>query len=310
MPDHHDDPLDALIIGGGPAGLTAAIYLARFRRRCLLVESGSSRVWLIPRSHNLPGFPDGLEGEALLARLTAQAERFGAPIRRGLVRSLSLGDGVFSAGLDEGGAPIRARKVLLATGVLDNEPRLPRFEQAVKQGLIRICPICDGYEAMGQAIGVIGHSDKAVREAMFLRTYSDRLTLIHIGEPKTLAAKDRSALAEARIDVIDTPVENVVVETGRIAALDFGAGDVRRFDTLYSALGATPQSRLAEALGAKADPLGCLRVDEHQETTVEGLYAAGDVVRGLNQISVAEAEAAIAATGIHNRLTAAPLTRP
>ena len=151
-------------------------------------------------------------------------------------------------------------------------------------------------------MGVIGAGEKGAREALFLRLYTDRLTLIHVGEPKTLPDKERRALAEAGIDVVETPIGNVVVEEDRIAALDFGEGRLCRFDTLYSALGSTPRSGLAEKLGAGADPAGCLQVSEHQETAVPGLYAAGDLVRGLNQISVAQGEAAIAATDIHNRL--------
>ena len=201
---------------------------------------------------------------------------------------------------------IRARTVLLASGVVDSEPKLPAFEQAVKRGLIRICPICDGYEVQGQAVGVIGNSDKGAREALFLRLYTDRLTLIHVGDPETLQEAERRELAEAGIDVIETPIGNVVAEQDRITALELGDAGLCRFDTLYSALGSTPCSGLADKLGAATDPAGCLQVSEHQETAVPGLYAAGDLVRGLNQISVAQGEAAIAATDIHNRLRAVP----
>lgn len=295
--------LDAVIVGGGPAGLTAAIYLARFRRRCVVVDAGESRLGWIPRTHNHPGFPDGVEGPALLARMRDQAVRYGVEIRPGRVKHAARLDGGFELTLEDGGR-IAARKLLLATGVVDNEPNLPAFFQSVRKGLIRICPICDGYEVIGQAVGVIGDSDKGAREALFLRTYSDRLTLVHVGEAGALSDEARRDLAEAGIGVIETPIEDVLVEQDRIVALGFSAEGLRRFDTVYCALGMTPQWLLAEQLGAEVDPAGCLQVGEHQETRVEGLYAAGDVVRGLNQISVAQAEGAIAATDIHNRLTA------
>jgi thioredoxin reductase (NADPH) len=303
------EPLDALIIGAGPAGLTAAIYLARFRRRLLVIESNESRAAWIPRSHNLPGFPDGIGGEELLSRLRDQAQRYDAPIRRARVEGLERRDGLFLATLGTG-ETLAARKVLLATGVVDNEPKLEAFRDGVRRGLVRICPICDGFEASGVSIGVIGDGEKAMREALFLRTYSDRLTVIHVGDPSCLEAPARRRLAEAGIGLVETPIDEVTVGPDGVAVLDFGRGEVRRFDTLYSALGSTPRASLAWDLGAEADPAGCLRVGPHQETSIEGLYAAGDLVRGLNQIAVAEAEAAIAATDIHNRLTTPALTPP
>ena len=300
-----DDPqtLDAVIVGAGPGGLTAAIYLARFRRRFAVVDAGESRLGWIPRTHNHPGFPDGIEGPVLLARMREQAERYGGEVRPGLVmHAARAGDG-FELTLD-GGERIAARKLILATGVVDNEPALPAFFQSVRKGLIRICPICDGYEVIGQAVGVIGDSDKGAREALFLRIYSDRLTLVHVGEAAALSDAARRDLASAGIDLVETPIEDVLVEQDRIVALGFSGSGLRRFDTVYCALGTTPQRLLAEQLGAGSDAAGCLQVGDHQETGVEGLYAAGDVVRGLNQISVAQAEGAIAATDVHNKLTA------
>ena len=140
-----------------------------------------------------------------------------------------------------------------------------------------------------------------------MRTYSDRVSLIHVGDPETLPDTERLQLAEAGIDVVETHINAVRIEDDRIAAFDFEDGEPREFDVIYSALGTTPRGRLAEELGAEVDEFGSLLVNSHQMTTVEGLYAAGDLVRGLNQITVAEAEAAIAATGIHNRLRAGGL---
>ena len=296
-----DQDLDAIVVGAGAAGLTAAIYLGRFKRRFAVVDSGDSRLEWIPRTHNHPGFPDGVGGPELRGRILEQAKRYGAAITAGCVERLECADGGFAARLADGQA-LAAPYVILATGVVDTEPKLPAFFQSVRKGLIRICPICDGYDVEGQSIAVLGNSEKAAREALFLSTYSDAITVVHLSEPHLLAQAERATLAKAGIEVIDTAIEQVVVENDRIAALDFGSGRVRRFDTLYSALGATPQSGLAQALGAAEDESGCLVVDGHQQTSIDGLYAAGDLVRGLNQISIAQGEAAIAATAIHNRL--------
>jgi len=293
------DMLDCLVIGAGPAGLTAAVYLARFKRRFLVLHDDDPRAIWIPRTHNFPTYPEGITGEELMARMTAQAERYGAEVRLAEVESLRPEDGGFTAGTAAG--PVRARTVLLATGVKDAEPALPDMFDAVKRGLLRICPICDAYETSGGAVGVIGNGEKGAREAMFLRTYSDQITLIHVGEPSNLPDDHRRRLREAGIDVIDTPIDEVVVERDRIAA--FGFNGVRRtFDTVYSALGSAPRAGLAIQAGAALAEDGCLAVDDHQRTSVPGLYAAGDLVKGLNQITISMAEAAIAATDIHNRL--------
>ena len=297
-----DEPLDAVVIGAGPGGLTAAVYLARFHRRFLVLDGGDSRAAWIPLSHNLPGFPDGISGKALLWRMRRQAKRYGAEIRKGQARTLAMKDGLFEIGLQRG--RLLARTVLLATGVIDSEPKLPNLERSIADGLIRICPICDGYEVSGRRLGVIGNSGHGASEALFLKTYSADVALIHVGEPGNLSAADRRTLAAANIPVIETPIQAVHPEAERVVCVGLEDGGVHRFDALYSALGCTPRGRLAQDVGAVLDDQGRMIVDAHQNTSVPGLYAAGDMVRGLSQIAVAEAEAAIAATHIHNRLRA------
>jgi thioredoxin reductase (NADPH) len=292
-----DDAPEVLVIGAGPAGLTAATYLARFRRRVLVADGGAPRASWIPVSHNMPGFPDGVTGDAVLKRMTEQAIEYGAVIEAGRVEGLAReGDG-FVAGLN--GREVRARAVLLATGVVDHHPDLPGVERAIERSLVRICPICDGYEAIDKAVAVIGDDDKGKREAAFLRTYSDRVTLIHTGSDEALGATDE--LERMGIELIRAPIDNVRLEGDRVTALGWGGAD-RAFDLVYSALGTSPNVALADSLGAQTGEDGRMFVDHHQQTSVPGLYAAGDVVRGLNQIAVASAEAAVAATAIHNGL--------
>jgi thioredoxin reductase (NADPH) len=290
---------EVLVVGAGPAGLTAAAYLARFRRRVLVADGGAPRACWIPVSHNMPGFPKGITGDAILERMTEQAVEYGAVIEAGRVGELVRDGDSFIARLN--GRGVRVRAVLLATGVVDHHPDLPGVERAIERSLVRICPICDGYEAIDKAVAVIGDDDKGVREAAFLRTYSDRVTLIHVGPADALG--DETELTRLGIELIRAPIDNVRLEGDRVTALGW-SGACRAFDLVYSALGTSPNAELARKLGARTGEDGRLFVDPHQSTSIAGLYAAGDVVRGLNQIAVASAEAAIAATAIHNDLRA------
>ena len=280
-------PYDAVVVGAGPAGLTAATYLARFRRRVLVLDGGRSRAAWIPESHNTPGFPQGVGGTELLRLLRLQAEEFGARIEAGRVERLTQTEAGFRLHLAE--RHLDAATVLLATGVADHLPDVPGLEAAIGASLVRICPICDAWEAIGTRIAILGNGPLAEREAAFLRPYSEDITLLMLNA------------AEGPDASVNIALDDLSFEAGEVVLARAGEAE-RRFDHLYLALGCTPQVDLAEGLGAKRDDVGALLTDTHLMTTVEGLYAAGDVVRGLNQISVAVGEAAIAATAMHNRL--------
>jgi thioredoxin reductase (NADPH) len=292
---------DCLIVGGGPAGLIAAIYLARFRRDVRVIDAGASRASLIPTSHNYPGFPDGISGPDLLARLREQARRYGALLSEGTVTEMQcVADDSFRALV--GGETVEARTVLLATGAMDVEPSLPNITDAIRKGLIRHCPICDGYEVIGKHVAIIARGMKGVNEARFLRHYTDKLTLFTIGTPHEISESERVSLEQCGVTVVDEALAEVCTQDGAIVGLQTRNGQIYRFDTLYSALGCRVRSDLARSLGAACDNVGQIVVDHRLRTTVPGVYAAGDVANDLNQIAVAAGHAAIAATGIHNLL--------
>jgi thioredoxin reductase (NADPH) len=291
--------IDCLVIGGGPAGLTAAIYLARFRRSIVLVDSGSSRAALIPSTHNYPGFATGIPGDRLLEELRGQAARYGAVLELGEIESLEPAENGFRARLDA--RAIAARKVLLATGIFDEKPALPSLPEFIYRGGVRFCPICDGYEAMDKRIAVVGPLQKAIKKALFLRTYSKHIVLLPLDRDLRLGDDDRAALQEAGIPVPTEPLADLDTTATTIKAT-MGSGTLIEIEILYPAMGATVRSKLARRLGAKANEAGCLIVDEEMRTNVPNLYAAGDVTLELDQISVATGQAAIAATHIHNTL--------
>jgi thioredoxin reductase (NADPH) len=294
--------VDCVVIGAGPAGLTAAVYLARFRRSVRVIDGGASRASWIPVSHNLVGFPHGLSGQDLLARLREQATQYGARIDTGQVTSLTLlPNGLFEAELDDG-RTVQAQRAVLATGGLDTEPDLPGVRDAVRRGLVRYCPICDAYEVIGENVALVAFGKCRIREALLLRAYTAKLTVLTLGQEMKIAPEERAMLHDAGIRIIDTPVSRLSIDGDRIAAWHMQDGSVHHFDTIYSALGIRIRSDLALALGADTDADGALIVDRHQQTSVPGLYAAGDVVAGLSQISVASGHAAIAATHMNASL--------
>jgi thioredoxin reductase (NADPH) len=192
--------------------------------------------------------------------------------------------------------------VLLATGGLDVEPQIPDAKALVKAGLIRHCPICDAYEARGQKIALLSYGECRIKEALLIRGYTADLTVLTLGHEAVIAPGDLTLLQDAGIEVVMAPIARLSREAGKIAAWPADGGSPLYFDTIYSALGMKLRSELAIALGADTDADGALLVDRHQQTTVHGLYAAGDIVHGLSQVSVAAGQAAIAATAINASL--------
>jgi len=292
---------DCIIIGAGPAGLTAAIYLSRYLLSIRLFDSGDSRAALIPCTHNHAGFPGGISGQDLLARMREQARDFGAIREDKRVEHLARHDNVFTVGSDSG--TYRARTVLMATGVFNHRPPgidEALHDQALACGALRYCPVCDGFEVTDKRVAVIGSGHHGTREAEFLRGYTADVTLIApLGEHE-LDTECRGRLDEAGVAIVAGPCGGYALDGERLT-LTTGEGRLA-FDSVYPALGSHIRSELAVAAGAKANPEGCLIVDDHLETSVPGLFAAGDVVIGLDQISHAMGQAGVAATAIRNHL--------
>jgi thioredoxin reductase (NADPH) len=298
-----DEPiLDCLIVGGGPAGLTAAIYLARFHLDILVVDGGKSRAGWIPCTRNHAGFPDGINGKELLQRMRDQACKYGAKIETEYVTKLERDDksGLFTATWGSGCRT--ARTVLLATGVTNRRPPMDEelHDDALARGLIRYCPICDGYEVTDKKVGVIGSDSHGVAEAVFIRSYTADITLIAPDKAMRLKPDDQKKLKDAGIDCVDGPAQAVAFSSEFIV-VDTAEGH-HTFDSVYPALGSDTHTQLGEMVGAKLAPDGCFLCDEHQRTSAPGLYAAGDVVHGLDQISHAMGEGGVAATTVRNDL--------
>lgn len=295
---------DALVIGAGPGGLTAALYLARYRRRTLVLHDGRSRALGAPMAWNVPGFPDGISGADLVARLTDQAGRYGAEIELARVDCLSAGAGgaPFAARLEDG-RRLSARGLILATGVITNEAVLASgdHDAAVRSGALRYCPICDGFEHRGRKIAVLGSDLHGAAEAMFLRQYTDDVTLIPKWQVELTPAQ-RAELLASDVRIEERQLLRLAHRDRRIAVQLEGAEDALLFDTLYPALGSEPRSELLAGLGLQGDANRCLPADAFAEPLMPGVYGAGDVLAGLDQISTATGHGAAAATRLHNWL--------
>jgi thioredoxin reductase (NADPH) len=292
---------DCLVIGGGPAGLTAAIYLARFHLKLKVVDAGSSRAAWIPCTRNHAGFPEGISGTELLDRMKAQARQYGAAIENERVSRLDRAEGGFRATWGSGSAS--ARTVLLATGTKNRRPPMDEglHDEALARGLIRYCPICDGYEVTDKKLGVIGSGAHGVAEAVFLRSFTADITLIAPDRAHDVAADDQAKLAALGIRTVDGPCHAVAALADAIV-VETPQGH-HTFDSVYPALGSDVHTELAGQIGVTLSPeTGCILTDAHQRTSVPGAYAAGDVVLGLDQISHAMGEGGVAATTIRNDL--------
>lgn len=228
-----------------------------------------------------------------------QATRFGSRILEGRVQAIDQHSAGFTAlGQD---FAFSARSVLIATGVTNRRPPIDEalHAEALRLGRLRYCPVCDGYEITDQNVAVIGSDARAASECEFLRSFTDRVSLV-VDRGDRLTETTAKRLADFGVRVIDGPAQRFRLDADGLS-FSTPAGRLS-FEAVYPALGSVVHSDLAISLGAAATEDGCIKVDGHQRTNVVGLYAAGDVVSGLDQISHAMGEAGVATTTIRNDL--------
>jgi thioredoxin reductase (NADPH) len=294
---------DCVVIGAGPAGTMAALYLQRFCRDVVVIDAGSSRTRYIDSSRNCPGFPYGIGGKELLERLRQQADTHGVEVVNDRVIRVRLApDGRFA--VDSASDTWLARSVIIATGVVDRLPRWPQVENAIHQGLVRLCAVCDAYEAEDKRIAVYGTAADGVGHAAFLRTFSTRVSLV-LPPGARLAPDARAQAAALGITLLHAPEDKCSLADGAFC-VETADGVRHLHDRVYISLGAAAQTSMVDGVGVLMVEEGEVQVDDKCETSVAGIYAIGDAVSALNQIGVAFGHAAIAATAIHNRLERNP----
>jgi thioredoxin reductase len=328
MPE--DEPYDVIVVGGGPAGLTAALWLGRYLHSVAVVDSGDPRNWETRGINGFPGHP-GIAPAELRGRARDECREFGVELIDGfVVRVRRAGGNGFTveydpmretkAGEDRrgSGAPrspsdnarrpetrsLSARRLLLAFGLRDEWPKVPGLRQ-VYGSTAHVCPDCDGYDTRGRKVVVIASGRKAAGMALNLTTWTRDIVICTNGRPADLEADLCDKLDALNIPVLSARIERVVPQGDRIYSIELEGGMCLDCDHIFFALSQRPADDLGAQLGCSRDEDGQIIVDEHQHTSVQNVWAAGDIVPGPQLAIVAAAEGAVAALSIHKSLVPA-----
>ena len=294
-----DSTYDCIIVGGGPAGLTCAIFLARYRRRVLVIDNGRPRNYASRGIHGFLGHYEILPSE-LLARGRAEAQAYGAEICSCTAQRIERSGDVFEVITNVG--TMRARRIALAYGVRDLLPDIPGIEEYYG-GSVFHCPDCDGYEVAGKRVGVVGWGTKAAALALKLMQWTNALTIFVHGRDRDLSKEEMSKLLSQSIDVKDERVTELVGHDGQLQSVVLTGGERVEVDALFFTIGSERSCDLAEQLGCKfVDDTVCLKVSDVKETNVKGVYAMGDLVPGAQLAITSAADGAIAAIEINKSL--------
>jgi thioredoxin reductase (NADPH) len=289
---------DCIIIGGGPAGLTCAIFLGRYRLRVLVVDGGRPRNYASRAIHGFLGYHE-IAPRELLGRGRAEAKTVGAEIIDGTVSKVErLGD-VFEVTTSAG--KMFARRVVLAYGLRDTLPDIPNVERYYGAGIFH-CPDCDGYEVTGKRVGVIGRGTSLAGLALKLLQWTDQLTVFVDGKDRDFSEEETSKLRAQEIAIKDEKIVNLAGDD-RLTAAVLSSGERVELDAIFFTIATERSCELAEQLEcAEVEGTPCLVVNDFKETTVEGVYAIGDLVPGSQLVITSAADGAIAAIAINRSL--------
>lgn len=294
-PQHR--PYDCVVIGGGPAGLSAAIYLARYNRSVIVADHGSGRSTTHETNENYLGFPDGIRSTELRDLGKRQAERFGAEFIDCKIAEVSRTEDGFRAACD--GVELHGRTLIFATGVRDY---LPEFENADVDDFfgrsLFWCITCDGHKVRNRRVVVVGRDDEAATTTLQFLNFTPQLTMVTNRPPggNLISDKKQQQLAAADITLIEGRVKKVYGEDGFMNVVELDDGRTLDVDFMFSQQGARPNTLLARPLGVELDQVGYIKVDQEQRTNVAMVFGAGDVTREYaHQIVTAAHEGSTAA---------------
>jgi thioredoxin reductase (NADPH) len=294
---------EVTVVGGGPAGLTAALYTTRLGHDTALVDRGGGRAAMMADTHNVIGVTEDVSGKEFLATGLEQVQSYGADHYRDLVTGAErTEDGRFR--LQTGDVTFLTDRVVLATGFSDGRPDPPAPRTA--RGL-HYCLHCDAYMFVDAPVYVMGTGSSAAHVAMIMLNFTGEVDLLLNGDEPSWDEKTDRQLRAHPVDVIETEVTGVENdEDGWLEAMNFADGSRREYRGGFAMYGADYNTDLAEQLGCELRDDGTVAVDDHGATTVDGVYAVGDVVQGHNQIPVAMGQGARAGIDIHYDLRTFP----
>ncbi|AKD02705.1 NAD(P)/FAD-dependent oxidoreductase [Pontibacter korlensis] len=289
---------DVIIIGGGPAGLNAAMLLGRSRRKVVVLDSGKPRNrWAIKMNGFLSS--DGMNPREFIERGRAELEKYGVELVSVVVKTATYTKGEFVVN-DENGKVYRSRKLLLATGLKDNLPELEGVEEMYGKS-IHHCPYCDGWESRDKAIAVYGPERKGIGQALAMKNWSDDVTLYTDGTD-SLRREDMELLNRNGVKVQKEKIVRLEGEEGMLQHIVLSSGEKKLQQAMFFSLGTLQQSDLGEQLGCEFTSKGVIKTKKLQHSNIPGLFVAGDAARDMQMVIVAAAEGAKAGVAINMEL--------
>jgi len=304
MTDSDQTTYDVAVVGGGPAGLTAALYATRLGHDTVLVNRGGGRAAMMQDTHNVIGITEDVSGVEFLQTAQQQVQEYGATYRRGFVNDIDRrDDGRFHLAVDDGD-DIVVRRVVLATGFSDVKPDPPL--PPTGRGL-HYCLHCDAYMFVDESVYVMGHGDSAAYVAMIMLNFTDEVDILTRGDDPTWSDETDRMLDAHPIDVIDEQITGMNRgPDGWLESFEFEDGSAREYRGGFPMYGSKYNNALAADLGCELNDDGTVVADDHGRTSVDGVHAVGDLVQGHNQIPVAMGQGAKAGIAIHMDLRAFP----
>jgi thioredoxin reductase (NADPH) len=290
---------EVVIVGGGIAGLSAAIYLARAERDVLVIDTGKSMARWEPHVDNYLGFPGGINGKELIERGRKQARANGARLANDeIVKGSANENGFVLRGNED---TYRARRVLLATGAFHLPPEIEGVPECLGRSMF-FCKDCDGFRVRGKRIAIYGHNEETVEYALGMLFYSPSVIIVTDGKRPRWDATHAEWISEYKIPVCTKHIESIGRDGCHLRSLKFEDGKELEVDALFTTRGDIYLNRLARGLGAELDKSGEIVVDGCMRTSVKGVYAAGCVTPANCQMVIAAGQGATAAQSINRDL--------
>ncbi|MFD1641479.1 NAD(P)/FAD-dependent oxidoreductase [Halohasta litorea] len=294
---------EVAVVGGGPAGLSTALYTTRLGHDTVVVDRGGGRAAMMLDTHNVIGVTEDVSGNEFLGTATEQVKEYGGDVVRDFVTDIEREpDGRFR--LQGNDTEILADRVVLGVGFSDErpEPPLPRTGKG-----LHYCLHCDAYMFIDESVYVMGTGEAAAHVAMIMLNFTDEVDILTRGDDIEWSDETQKLVEAHPVDVIHEDITGMnKAEDGWLESFEFEDGSVREYKGGFAMYGSNYNTELAEALGCDLNDDGTIVVDDHGKTSVDGVYAVGDITPGHNQVPVAMGKGAKAGLAIHKELRTFP----